>query len=60
MGYGAQTAEKNNHNPDWSDLYITVDITLTTDDKGCLSNYDVEYAQGLDQANFRIISGEAD
>ena len=40
-------AEKNGHHPDWRNLYNTVDVTLTTDDKACLSTFDVEFAKGL-------------
>lgn len=48
MSGGAQLAEKNQHHPDWRNLYNTVDVTLTTDDKACLSTFDIELAQGLD------------
>jgi 4a-hydroxytetrahydrobiopterin dehydratase len=47
MSGGAQLAEKNQHHPDWRNLYNTVDVTLTTDDKGCLSTFDIELAQGM-------------
>ena len=45
---GAQLAEKNQHHPDWRNLWNTVDITLTTDDKFCLSNFDIFLASGFD------------
>jgi 4a-hydroxytetrahydrobiopterin dehydratase len=48
MSASAQLAEKNGHHPDWRNLYNTVDVTLTTDDKACLSTFDIEYAQGMD------------
>lgn len=45
---GAQLAEKNQHHPDWRNLYNSVDVTLTTDDQGCLSTFDIELAQAMD------------
>jgi 4a-hydroxytetrahydrobiopterin dehydratase len=48
MSSVAQLAETNQHHPDWHNLWNTVDITLTTDDKACLSTFDVEFAQGID------------
>jgi 4a-hydroxytetrahydrobiopterin dehydratase len=48
MTQGAQLADKNQHHPDWRNLYNTVDITLTTVDKACLSNFDIAFAHGLD------------
>lgn len=48
MAGTAQLAEKNQHHPDWHNLWNTVDVTLTTDDKACLSTFDIELAQGMD------------
>ncbi len=48
MTKSAQLAEKNQHHPDWRNLYNTVTVTATTDDKFCLSSYDFELAQGMD------------
>lgn len=48
MAGSAQLAEKNQHHPDWRNLYNTVEVTLTTDDKACLSTFDIELAQGMD------------
>eukprot|EP01035_Chromulina_nebulosa_P030940 gene30940-41181_t len=33
MASSAQLAEKNQHHPDWRNLYNTVDVVLTTDDQ---------------------------
>ncbi len=49
MSGSAQLAEKNQHHPDWHNLWNAVDVTLTTDDKPCLSTFDIELAQGMDQ-----------
>lgn len=48
MASSAQLAEKNQHHPDWHNLYNVVDVTLTTDDQACLSTFDFELAQGMD------------
>lgn len=48
MAQAAQLAEKNGHHPDWRNLYNLVEISLTTDDKSCLSTFDFELAQGID------------
>lgn len=41
-------AEKWNHHPEWSNVYKTVDVTLTTHDVGGLSDLDVKMAKKLD------------
>ena len=48
MSQTAQLAERNQHHPDWHNLWNTVDVVLTTDDKACLSTFDIELAQGMD------------
>ena len=45
----AQVAEKNDHHPNWSNLYSSVNVKLTTDDKHCLSSFDVELAKAMDE-----------
>jgi 4a-hydroxytetrahydrobiopterin dehydratase len=54
MTEGAQLAEKNQHHPDWRNLYNVVNVTLTTDDKACLGSFDLALAHGLDYAYLRI------
>lgn len=41
-------AEKLNHHPEWSNVYATVTVTLTTHDAGGLSTLDVKLAQKMD------------
>jgi len=41
-------AEKLNHHPDWSNVYKTVNVVLTTHDKGCITSLDVKLAQEMD------------
>ena len=49
MTKSAQVAEINQHHPNWSNLYNTVDVTLNTDDKLCLSSFDTELAKAMDK-----------
>ncbi|WP_029041225.1 4a-hydroxytetrahydrobiopterin dehydratase [Cucumibacter marinus] len=41
-------AEKANHHPEWSNVYNTVDIRLTTHDAGGLSQRDFDLAHKID------------
>ena len=42
-------AEKLNHHPEWSNVYRTVDVVLTTHDLDGLSELDVKLARRLDK-----------
>lgn len=44
----AIVAEKMNHHPEWSNVYNTVNITLTTHDSGGITNLDLELAKKID------------
>lgn len=48
MTKAAIWAEKWNHHPEWSNVYNTVRVTLTTHDVGGLSALDVKLARKLD------------
>ncbi|MEO1000485.1 MAG: 4a-hydroxytetrahydrobiopterin dehydratase [Pseudomonadota bacterium] len=48
MTRAAMWAEKLDHHPEWSNVYRTVEVTLTTHDAGGLSDLDVTLAQKLD------------
>jgi 4a-hydroxytetrahydrobiopterin dehydratase len=48
MSKSAQNAEKNQHHPLWTNVWNTVDVTWTTDDRQCLSTYDVAAALAMD------------
>ncbi len=48
MNRVALIAEKQDHHPEWSNVYNTVDITLTTHDAGGLSQRDVKMAKAIE------------
>lgn len=50
MSRVALQAEKLDHHPEWSNVYNTVDITLSTHDCGGLSERDVALAKFIDGA----------
>lgn len=52
MTRAALWAEKWNHHPDWSNVYKTVTVTLTTHDTHGLTDLDVKLAQKMDQLAF--------
>ena len=48
MARVALIAEKRDHHPEWSNVYNTVEITLTTHDADGLSLRDVNMAKDID------------
>ena len=48
MTRAALWAEKWNHHPEWSNVYKTVTVTLTTHDAGGLTELDVKLARKMD------------
>ena len=49
MTQAAIWAEKLNHHPEWSNVYKTVEVTLTTHDTGGLSDLDAKLAARMDK-----------
>lgn len=49
MTRAALWAEKWNHHPEWSNVYKTVDVVLTTHDIDGLSDLDDKLARKMDQ-----------
>lgn len=48
MSQVALLAEKQNHHPEWSNVYSEVDVFLTTHDEGGLSQKDIDLALAID------------
>lgn len=46
----ALVAERMDHHPEWSNVYKTVNVLLTTHDAGGLTTNDVELARAMDAA----------
>ena len=49
MARVALVAEKMDHHPEWSNVYKTVDVTLSTHDAGGLTELDVKLAEAMDK-----------
>lgn len=49
MTQAAIVAEKMNHHPEWSNVYKTVNVTLTTHDAGGLTELDIKLAKYMDE-----------
>lgn len=62
MSMVALHCEKANHHPEWSNVYRTVDVTLTTHDAGGLTELDIKLAKKMDElaARFPNVSHQED
>lgn len=49
MTRAALAAEKLDHHPDWSNVYKTVDVTLSTHDAGGLTELDFKLAEAMNR-----------
>ncbi|MCL4142443.1 UNVERIFIED_CONTAM: hypothetical protein GTU68_000005 [Idotea baltica] len=48
MTQAALLAEKQNHHPEWFNVYNKVEVRLSTHDAGGLTDFDFELAAGMD------------
>jgi 4a-hydroxytetrahydrobiopterin dehydratase len=48
MTQAAIVAEKMNHHPEWSNVYKTVTVDLTTHSEGCITQLDAKLAAKMD------------
>ncbi len=48
MARAALVAEKNDHHPEWRNVYNTVEVVLSTHDAGGVTARDIELAQAMD------------
>src|SRR3954451_25130914 len=49
MARAALVAEKNDHHPEWRNVYKTVEVLLSTHDAGGVTARDVELAQAMNR-----------
>ena len=48
MVRAALVAEKNDHHPEWRNVYRTVEVVLATHDAGGVTGRDIELAKAMD------------
>ncbi len=49
MARVALIAEKKDHHPDWTNVYKTVEVTLSTHDAGGVTEKDITLAKAMDK-----------
>jgi len=47
MARAALIAEKNDHHPEWKNVYKTVDVVLATHDAGGVTRLDIDLARAM-------------
>jgi len=45
----AEVAEQMNHHPEWTNIYQTVEVTLSTHDAGGITKLDIDMAEAMDK-----------
>ena len=48
MSRAALVAEKNDHHPEWKNVYKTVEVVLATHDAGGVTGRDIDLARAMD------------
>src|ERR1700684_3452064 len=54
MSRVALVAEKNDHHPEWRNVYKTVDVVLSTHDSGGVTGLDIELANAMNALAGRL------
>jgi 4a-hydroxytetrahydrobiopterin dehydratase len=49
MSRAALMAEKLDHHPEWSNVYKTIEVTLSTHDAGGVTELDIKLAEAMDR-----------
>lgn len=49
MTRAALAAEKNDHHPEWRNVYKTVEVVLTTHDAGGVTTRDIDLAEAMNK-----------
>lgn len=49
MARAALVAEKMDHHPEWSNVFKTVDVTLSTHDAGGVTDLDIKLASAMNE-----------
>jgi 4a-hydroxytetrahydrobiopterin dehydratase len=49
MARAALVAEKMDHHPEWTNVYKTVTVVLTSHDAGGVTRRDIELAEAMDR-----------
>lgn len=57
MSACALKAEQLDHHPEWSNVYATVDVVLTTHDAGGVTDKDRQLAEFMDKVASKIENG---
>ncbi len=55
MARVALVAEKNDHHPEWRNVYKTVDVVLATHDAGGVTVLDIALAKVMDQFAHQLV-----
>lgn len=55
MASAALVAERMNHHPEWSNVYRTVKVDLSTHDAGGITTLDFELARAMNEIAARLI-----